>query len=346
MENKIKSVRPGSIAEEMGIERGDCLLSVNSIEVKDIIDYKYLMSNEYVEVEIEKKGREIWKLEIEKEYDEDLGVEFEEAILDKPRNCHNNCIFCFIDQLPPGMRKTLYFKDDDSRLAFFQGNFVTLTNMADEDIDRIIKYRISPINVSVHTTNPELRVKMLNNKFAGNIYSRLKKLTENGIKINCQIVLCPGINDGLEFKKTVEDLYKLYPGIENVAVVPLGVTKYRKGLFKLKQYDSISAGKQLQIAEKLQHKYLYETGAPFVRLSDEFYLVSGSKIPNSKFYEDYSQLEDGVGVVRIFRDNLDKNIDYLKMDRRGSFTFDWGFGLQGCKICCRQNIRKKSGYSN
>lgn len=321
MKNKVKAVKLGSIAEEMGIETGDCLLSINGNKVKDIIDYKFLISDEYVKIEIEKWNKEIWELEIEKEYDEDLGVEFEEMILDKPKSCHNNCIFCFIDQLPKGMRKTLYFKDDDSRLAFLQGNFVTLTNMTERDIDRIIKYKISPINVSVHTTNPELRIKMINNKFAGNIYDLLKKLTQNGIKINCQIVLCPGINDGEEFRKTVEDLYKLYPGVENVAVVPVGVTKYRQDLFKLKQYNRISAGKQLKVAEELQHKYIVETGSPFVRLSDEFYLISCMKVPDSKFYMGYKQLEDGVGMIRLFRDNIDREIAHLKMNMMGSFTF-------------------------
>ncbi|MHC6179547.1 DUF512 domain-containing protein [Clostridium sp. JNZ X4-2] len=321
MKNKVKAVKFGSIAEEMGIEIGDCLLSINGNEVKDIIDYKFLISDEYVKIEIEKWNKEIWELEIEKEYDEDLGVEFEEMILDKPRSCHNNCIFCFIDQLPKGMRKTLYFKDDDSRLAFLQGNFVTLTNITEGDIDRIIKYKISPINVSVHTTNPELRIRMINNKFAGNIYGLLKRLTENGIKVNCQIVLCPGVNDGMEFRNTVEDLYKLYPGVENVAAVPVGVTKYRRGLFKLKQYNRISAGKQLKVAEELQHKYIAETGFPFVRLSDEFYLVSFMKVPDSNFYSGYKQLEDGVGMVRLFRDNIDREIVNLKMNVKGSFTF-------------------------
>ncbi|AZV56241.1 DUF512 domain-containing protein [Clostridium sp. AWRP] len=321
MENKIKAIKSESIAEEMGIEKGDCLLSINGEKVKDIIDYKFLISDEYIKVEIEKQSGEVWDLEIEKEYDEELGLEFEEPIIDKPKSCHNKCIFCFIDQMPKGMRDTLYFKDDDSRLAFLQGNFVTLTNMNDEDIDRIIKYRISPINVSVHTTNPELRIKMINNKFAGNIYTLLKRLTQNGIKINCQIVLCPGINDGAEFKRTVEDLYRLYNGVTNVSVVPVGITKYRQNLSELSRYDKNSASKQLKIAEELQRKYIGEIGTPFVRLSDEFYLVSETKIPNCNFYENYSQLEDGVGMVRIFRDNIASQLESLNKGARGSFTF-------------------------
>ncbi|OAA94335.1 DUF512 domain-containing protein [Clostridium coskatii] len=321
MENRIKAIKCESIAEEMGIEKGDCLLSINGEKVKDIIDYKFLTSDEYIKVEIEKQSGEVWDLEIEKEYDEELGLEFEEPIIDKPKSCHNKCIFCFIDQMPKGMRDTLYFKDDDSRLAFLQGNFVTLTNMNDEEIDRIIKYRISPINVSVHTTNPDLRIKMINNKFAGNIYTLLKRLTQNGIKINCQIVLCPGINDGAEFKRTVEDLYRLYPGVTNVAVVPVGITKYRQNLFKLSRYNKNSASNQLKIAEELQCKYIEEIGVPFVRLSDEFYLVSETEIPNSNFYENYSQLEDGVGMVRLFRDNISSHLKSLNKGARGSFTF-------------------------
>ena len=235
MKSRIAEVLPGGIGEELGFEKGDILLSINGTKVEDILDYRFLLADEYVEVEILKPNKEVWEFEIEKEYGEDLGVEFEEAILDKAKSCTNKCIFCFIDQLPKGMRKTLYFKDDDSRLSFLQGNFVTLTNMKDEDIDRIIKYRISPINVSVHTTNPELRKKILNNRFAGNVYERLQKLAAAGITVNAQIVVMPGINNGDELVRTVEDLYKLRPSIENVAAVPIGITKFREGLADLER---------------------------------------------------------------------------------------------------------------
>lgn len=324
MKNKIKAIKSNSIAEEMGIEKEDYLISINGKNVKDILDYKFLISDEYIKVEIEKQSGEIWDLEIEKEYDEELGLEFEEPIIDKPKCCHNKCIFCFIDQMPKGMRDTLYFKDDDSRLAFLQGNFVTLTNMKDEDIDRIIKYKISPINVSVHTTNPELRIKMINNKFAGNIYTLLKKLTKNGIKVNCQIVLCPNINDGDELKRTAEDLYELYPGVVNISVVPVGITKYRQNLFKLSTYDNNSAVNQLKIVKGLQNKYIKQIGTPFIRLSDEFYLISKMPIPDSDFYKDYSQLEDGVGMVRLFRDNILEQLKKLNKDAVGFFTFVTG----------------------
>lgn len=319
MKNEIAVVESGSIAEEMEIEVGDHLLSINGESVKDIIDYKFLISDEFVNIEIEKKNGEIWELEIEKEYDEDLGVQFKEAILDRPRSCHNKCIFCFIDQLPAGMRETLYFKDDDSRLAFLQGNFVTLTNMGEEDIERIIKYKISPINVSVHTTNPKLRVKMTNNKFAANVYDRIKRMAEAGIKINCQVVLCPGINDGDELQKTIEDLYRLYPQVENLAVVPVGVTKFRDGLFKLDLYNKVTAAEQLDRVTKLQQKFTKEIGKPFVRLSDEFYIVSQKEIPPSEFYSGFKQLEDGVGMIRIFRNYIEETLSNLKTDVSGSF---------------------------
>jgi len=320
MKNIICKVLPGSIAEEVEIEKGDKLISINEQPVCDILDYKFLISDEYIVVTIEKSYGEVWDIEIEKDYNEDLGIEFQEAIMDEARSCHNNCMFCFIDQLPKGMRKTLYFKDDDSRLSFLQGNFVTLTNLKDEDIDRIIRYKISPINVSVHTTNPELRKQMLNNRFAGNIYERLKKLVESGIMVNCQIVLCPDINDGEELIRTIEDLYELNFGIENVAVVPVGVTKYRQGLYKLKLYDKETALREIKNMEKLQKKYIEDIGTPFVRLSDEFYVTAEIDVPDTDFYEGFSQIEDGVGMIRLFRNNIEENLGNLTKTGKGSFT--------------------------
>jgi len=324
MKNQIAKILPGSIAEEIELEVGDRLISINGNAVIDIIDYKFLITDELLTIEIEKVNGEICEIEFEKDYDEDLGIQFVDAILDRPKSCHNKCIFCFIDQLPSGMRDTLYFKDDDSRLSFFQGNFVTLTNMKDEDIDRIIRYNISPINVSVHTTDVELRKLMLNNKFAGNVYDRLKKLAKAGIKINCQVVSCPGINNGLELIKTIEDLYKLYPNIENLAVVPVGITKFRKGLFNLELYDKNSAVKEIESVKELQEKYIKEIDSPFVRLSDEFYVVAGIDVPGEKFYDGYSQLEDGIGMIRLLRSVIDEDISKLNLNNRGSFTFVTG----------------------
>ncbi|WP_461204489.1 DUF512 domain-containing protein [Clostridium sp. DL1XJH146] len=326
MFNVIDVVIKGSIAEEAGMEKGDKLLSINDTEIKDIIDYKYLITDEYMTLQLEKQDGEVWDIEIEKEYDEDLGIEFCDPILDNPRSCHNNCIFCFIDQLPAGMRETLYFKDDDSRLSFFQGNFVTLTNMKEEDIDRIIRYRISPINVSVHTTNPELRIKMMHNRFAGNVFDRLSKLAKAGIEINCQIVLCPGYNDREELNRTIMDLYPLYPSISKIVVVPIGITKFREknNLVQLKLFDEILAQETIDQIEKFQRKFVKDTGEAFVFLGDEFYIIANKDVPKSDFYGDFGQLEDGVGVIRKFRDNLMQNISYLDKTQKGSYIFITG----------------------
>ncbi|MBZ9687784.1 DUF512 domain-containing protein [Clostridium estertheticum] len=324
MKNQIAKILPGSIAEEIELEVGDRLISINGNAVIDIIDYKFLITDELICIEIEKVDGEVWEIEVEKEYDEDLGIQFIDAILDKPKSCHNKCIFCFIDQLPQGMRETLYFKDDDSRLSFFQGNFVTLTNMKEEDIDRIIRYKISPINVSVHTTDPELRKIMLNNKFAGDVYDRLKRLAGASIKINCQVVSCPGINNGSELLKTIEDLYKLYPNIENLAVVPVGITKYREGLYNLTLYDKNTATQEIEGIRELQEKYINEIGSPFVRLSDEFYVTAGIDVPDEDFYDGYDQLEDGIGMIRMLRSVIDEDVSSLAPNNSGSFTFVTG----------------------
>ena len=324
MSSEIFKVASGSLAEELELVPGDKLLKINGEEVKDILDYRFLMSDEYVLLEVEKQNGEIWEIEVDKEFDENLGVEFKDSIMDKARRCSNNCIFCFIDQLPEGMRETLYFKDDDSRLSFLQGNFVTLTNLSDQDIDRIIKYKISPINISVHTTDPALRVKMLGNRFAGNLYPRLQKLAAAGIKINCQIVLCPGINNGEELKKTCMDLFKLYPAVENVAAVPIGLTKFRDGLCELKMYDKESALLEIENAEKLQKYFTSSCGNYFLRLSDEFYVLANKDVPDSEFYQGFHQLEDGVGIIRAFRDNIMDTMERLNCDLKGSFTIITG----------------------
>ncbi|ARC84652.1 PDZ domain family protein [Clostridium argentinense CDC 2741] len=324
MKNLVSKVLPNSIAEEVEIESGDKLVSINGNNVKDIIDYKFLITDEYLELEVEKPNGEIWEIEIEKDYDEDLGIIFKEAILDRPMSCHNKCVFCFIDQLPTGMRQTLYFKDDDSRLSFLQGNFLTLTNMKEEDIERIIKYRISPINVSVHTTNPELRIKMLNNRFAGNIYDILKRLAEADIKVNTQVVCCPGINDGEELIRTIEDLYVLYPSVENLAVVPLGITKFRANLPHLKLFTKEKSKELIESVKILQDKYVKENGTPFVRLSDEFYVMAGSEPPTEEHYGGYEQLEDGIGMIRILKNTIKEQVEYLNKKAKGNFTIITG----------------------
>lgn len=312
--NIIENVKENSIAEELGIVPGDVLVSINDCEVKDIIDYKYLISDDYVVVGIEKENGDIWDFEIEKEYDEDLGIFFTNPLIDKAKSCRNNCMFCFIDQLPKGMRKTLYFKDDDSRLSFLQGNFITLTNLNDEDIERIVKYRISPINISVHTTNPELRVRMLNNKNAGKLFSILKKFNEAKIEMNCQIVLVPGVNDGSELDRTLEDLSSLYPSINSVAVVPVGITKYREGLAHIEPFDSQGSLKVIKQLKAKQNHFISKLRTRFVFPSDEFFCVAGIEVPTYDEYEGFPQIENGVGLMRLFFYEVDQALKRIKGD--------------------------------
>lgn len=324
MKNVITSVMPDSIAEEVGIEENDILLSVNGEKIVDIIDYRFLTNDEEIVLEIQKPSGEIWEYEIEKYYGEELGLEFGGGIMDKAKRCSNKCMFCFIDQNPKGMRESLYFKDDDSRLSFLQGNFVTLTNMKEEDIDRIIKYRISPINISVHTTNPELRVKMLSNRFAGAVYDRMKRLAEAGIEMHCQIVLIPEVNNGEELKRTITELYELYPSVANIAVVPIGVTKYREGLVKVKTFNEETARKELEMIMEFQKRFMEEINDPFVRFSDEFYLVSGIDVPEEDFYNGYEQIEDGIGMIRCFREAINYTAQDLNKNIKGTFSVPTG----------------------
>ena len=313
--NIIEEVAEGSIAEELEIMPGDILLSINEIKVKDIIDYKFLISDEYVMVEILKAAGEIWDLEIEKEFDEALGIIFTNPLIDKAKSCQNKCVFCFIDQLPPNMRETLYFKDDDSRLSLLQGNFITLTNMNEDEINRIIQYRISPINISVHTTNPELRVKMLKNKNAGNVYDILKRFHEVRLEVNCQIVLVPGINDGEELKRTLDDLHKLYPTVESVAVVPIGITKYREKLEKVYPYNKILAEELLDELAIMQNNFLEKLGTRFVFPSDEFFAVSKRELPSLEEYEGFPQLENGVGLMKSFEYEIEEELNKTHTDK-------------------------------
>ena len=295
--NIISKVYKDSIAEEIGIEVGDLLIAVNDQKIHDIIEYKFLISDEYIELEIQKRDGEVYIYEIEKDFDEELGIEFVNPIIDKAKSCRNKCIFCFIDQLPKGMRKTLYFKDDDSRLSFLQGNFITLTNMSEEDIQNIIKYRISPINISVHTTNPELRTKMINNKRAGKLLETMKRLADAQIEMNCQIVLCPGYNDKEELDRTLSDLSSLYPYVNSVAIVPVGITKYRENLAKLDIFDYEAANQTINQVHRLQEKYLKELDTRFAFLSDEFYIIAKRPLLNYDEYEGLLQFEDGVGMI-------------------------------------------------
>ena len=295
----IAGVEPGSIAEELELEPGDVLLEINGNKIEDTFDYHYLMNEEYVELLVRKANGEEWELEIEKEFEEDLGVTFENGMMDEYRNCTNKCIFCFIDQMPPGMRETLYFKDDDTRLSFLQGNYVTLTNLSDHDVERIIKYKLSPINISFQTTNPELRCKMPHNRFAGRSLQIVDKLVEAGIVMNGQIVLCKGWNDGEELERSLKDLYGYLPNLQSVSIVPVGLSKFRDGLEPLEPFTPEDAKKVILQVQKWQEKAMEEYGVHFVHASDEWYLLAGEELPEEDSYDGYLQLENGVGMLRL-----------------------------------------------
>ena len=310
-EHIIKTVESGSIAEELELEPGDILLSINSEEIEDIFDYRFIIKDEYLEVAIRKKNGEEWILEIDKEFDEDLGIEFENSLMSEYRSCCNKCIFCFIDQMPPGMRETLYFKDDDSRLSFLQGNYITMTNMKEKDIDRIIRMHLSPINISVQTTNPDLRCKMLNNRFAGEKLKYLQRLYDGHVQMNGQIVCCKNVNDGDELRRTIEDLSKYLPYMQSVSVVPAGITKYREGLYPIETFSKEEAGEVIDIIEGYQRQFYREYGIHFVHASDEWYINAEREFPEEDRYDGYVQLENGVGMMRIFIDEFKDALEQL-----------------------------------
>ncbi len=313
--HKIKRVLPGGIAEEMGVEAGMSILKVNDVVPEDVFDYQYLMEDEYVTVLIREEDGTETLLEIEKDPDEDFGVEFESSLMDDYRHCSNRCIFCFIDQMPKGMRDTLYFKDDDSRLSFLQGNYVTLTNMKDKDIDRIIRYNMEPINISIHTTNPNLRCSMLGNRFAGEIFPKVRRLADAGITMNGQIVLCRGINDGPELERSIRDLSSYRPAMRSVSVVPVGLTKFREGLTRLVPFDRESACEVIDIIEKWQNTFANDGISPdfphFIHASDEWYIMAGRELPEPSRYDGYVQLENGVGMVRLMETEIELELSEL-----------------------------------
>lgn len=306
--HKIKRVLPGGIAEEMGVKPGMSLISINGNEIEDVFDYRYFMNDEHADVLIREEDGNETLLEIDKDEDEDFGVEFESSLMDDYKSCCNRCIFCFIDQMPKGMRETLYFKDDDSRLSFLQGNYVTLTNMSEKDIERIIRFRMEPINISVHTTNPELRCRMLGNRFAGNVFPKIEKLKEAGIVMNGQIVLCKGFNDGSELDRTLSDLSKYRPAMQSVSVVPVGLTRYRRGLEKLQPFTKMDARHTIDQIEAWQKRLSADGTDPnfphFVHASDEWYILAGRPLPEEKSYDGYPQLENGVGMLTLLKNEI------------------------------------------
>lgn len=296
---RIEKVIENSLSAKLGICDGDVLISINGHEINDVLDYRFYLAEKNILLEI-KRGEQIIKFDISKKTYDDIGLEFETPLMDKKQRCENKCIFCFIDQLPKGLRDTLYFKDDDSRLSFLHGNYITLTNLEKKDIDRIVEMHISPVNVSVHTTNPELRCKMMHNKRAGEVLSYLDVLANEGIEICGQIVLCRGINDGKELEKSLHDLASLYPRLRSVAIVPSGLTSYRENLYPLTPFNKESSMEVINQVEEINEYYRKKHGKSLFFCSDEFYLMAEKSLPNDEYYEDYSQIENGVGMLRSF----------------------------------------------
>ncbi len=312
----IKDVVENSIADQLEIKSGDYLVSIDGNEIKDVFDYHLFSESSELTVEIEDADGEIWEIDIEKDEDQDLGFIFDNTLLDEYKSCTNKCIFCFIDQMPPGMRETLYFKDDDSRLSFIQGNYVTLTNMTDEDIDRIIRYNLSPINISVHTMDKDLRCKMLNNRFAGDKLDYIKRLNENNITMNAQIVLCKGYNDKEKLDVTLEKMMPFIPNLKSCSVVPAGLTKYREGLAKLEPFTKEEAKEVIAQVDKWQKVFKEKFGINYVYAADEFYMMSDTPIPDEDYYDGYPQIENGVGMTRSYLNEFYEYLDSLQGDDR------------------------------
>ena len=307
---KVLAVLPRSFAAKAGIRGGDVLISINQNEIRDVLDYRFYLTDTSVSLTLSRDGEE-YTVHLNKgEYD-DIGLEFETPLMDKKHSCQNGCVFCFIDQLPPGMRESLYFKDDDDRLSFLHGNYVTLTNLKDADIDRIIKMHISPVNVSVHTTNPELRVKMMKNKHAGEVLSYLDRMAEAGIALCTQIVLCKGLNDGAELDRSMRDLVQYHPSLRSCAIVPVGLTKYREKLYPLEAFSPEECAAVIAQVNAFGDACFAKFGTRIFYCADEFYVRAGLPLPTEDYYEDYSQIENGVGMLTSMRSEFDFELEYL-----------------------------------
>ena len=315
-EHIVKSLMPGGIGEELGIEPGDKLLAINGNEIQDVFDYYYYEESEQLLLLIEKPDGEEWELEIEKDEDESLGIEFDQSLMDEYRSCRNKCMFCFIDQMPKGMRETLYFKDDDSSLSFLQGNYITLTNMSDHDVERIVKYRLEPINISFQTTNPELRCKMLHNRFAGEALKKVDILYRGQIEMNGQIVLCKGVNDGEELERTIRDLTGYLPYLKSVSIVPVGLTKYRDGLYPLEPFTKEDAREVLSVIHRWQEKIYQEHGIHMIHAGVEWYVLGEEEVPEEARYDGYLQLENGVGMMRLLFNEVQEALSAVTGDGR------------------------------
>lgn len=339
--NRIKAVAEGSPAQAAGIRPGDKLTAVNGNRVLDVLDYMYYTSDADPELEVEREGERL-AFRLVKEEGQDAGLDFEEYLMDSARSCANNCVFCFVDQMPPGMRETLYFKDDDVRLSFLTGSYLTLTNMGPREVRRVIDLKISPINVSVHTMDPKLRCKMLGNKNAGRGIEILKKFAHAGIEINCQIVCCPGLNDGRELDRTMRALARLAPQVHSCSVIPVGLTRFREGLYPLKPFDRELALKTVAQVESFGEKCLKRRGSRIFFCSDELYLKAGLDVPEDEFYEGYPQLENGVGMLRLLYTEFEEALEDASGPAKGTrVSIATGVSASGTLKRLRDMARRK-----
>lgn len=345
MSVRIESVDAGSVCEKHGIKADDVLISINGNEIMDVLDYQFYAAESKLLLEIERNGKKR-SVSLKKKDYEDLGLNFCTYLMDEQKPCRNKCVFCFIDQLPKGLRDSLYFKDDDSRLSFLFGNYITLTNISEHEVDRIIKMHISPINISVHTTNPKLRNRMMHNRFAGDSLKVLYRLAEAGTKINCQLVLCPGWNDGDELKKTLDDLTSLYPSVQSIAAVPLGMTKFRDGLEKLTPYNKDSARATVSIIEDYGDKCLKKYGTRIVYAADEFYLKAELPMPDEDYYEEYAQLDNGVGMCTLLKSEFVQAVNEENMPYDESVNVSIATGTAAYPLLCELvDIAKKKWHN-
>ncbi len=336
---EVTSVENGSPASRAGILPGDYIISIDGHEINDVLDYRYYLTPRAVTFKIH-RGPELFDVTVRKEEYADVGLGFASYLMDESRTCRNKCVFCFIDQNPPGMRETIYFKDDDSRMSFLTGSYVTLTNLSDADVDRIIAMKMSPVNISVHTTDPELRCRMMNNRFAGESLRHMYRLAEAGTELHCQIVLCRGINDKSALERTMEDLAALAPAVKSVSIVPAGLTKYRKGLYPLTPFTPEECRAVIEQVDRARERCFAENGSSVFCCSDEFFLKAGVPIPGAEYYEDYPQLENGVGMIRSMGDEFRRAVETADEDfdlsKKRSCSIATGHAAYGfiCSLVC------------
>jgi len=332
----IRSVDPHSPAKKAGVQVGETLTHINGHQIVDVLDYKFYSYDPKLELTLRGEDGTVRQLNLRKREGEDLGLEFETYLMDRARSCANNCIFCFVDQMPPGMRPSLYFKDDDARLSFLMGNYLTLTNLSQREIQRIIDLRISPINVSVHTTDPELRCEMLKHRRAGEAIDTMRRFAQHNITMNCQIVSCPGINDGPALDRTLRELAEMYPAVNSISVVPVGVTKYREGLYPLQPYTREGAAAVLDQVEAFAQRHLEQKGTRLVWCSDEFYLLAGRDLPEEAYFEEFTQLDNGVGMLRLLSEEFRRALDLMEPEEmEGTTPFTIATGVSAAPFLAR-----------